>query len=62
VMKGTNYLSTEQNKTQLVSLLLDVLNIYKQKSQNSSVTANTNGVKLELSLCCQYVCLIKHFC
>lgn len=45
--KGTNYLATEQNKTQLVSLLLDVLNIYKQKSQNSSVTANTNGVKLE---------------
>lgn len=45
--KGTNYLSAEQNKTQLVSLLLDVLDIYKQKDQNSSVIANTNGVKLE---------------
>lgn len=45
--KGTNYLSAEQNKTQLVSLLLDVLDIYKQKGQNSSVIANTNGVNSE---------------
>jgi hypothetical protein len=41
------YSNWNYQKYSVVSLLLDVLNIYKQKSQNSSVTANTNGVKLE---------------